>query len=274
MNYRRFSILVIVLLTCSAWCEDDLKAVEKSLRKMKGKYLVLRNAYSESNLSFGARGNLQGKGTPAPVSLNGVFQVDSVKLGPRWIEMKGARAALYLDRRSQKVQGVKTGERIRIRVESDQDIGSLTQAETLLGMIFYDGSYLASLQSRYWKQLAPEGKESEVAKKGGQPIGMLWGERPVYAVEPGIVDPPSPTYTPDPEYSEQARQDRVSGSSKWRMYLNERGQPEIIEISTALEKTLDLKTVDALRNWRFKPAMKNGVPVAVRVDVEVNFSIY
>jgi protein TonB len=32
--------------------------------------------------------------------------------------------------------------------------------------------------------------------------------------------------------------------------------------------------VEAVKTWRFKPATKDGVPVAVQVNVEVNFRLY
>jgi len=37
---------------------------------------------------------------------------------------------------------------------------------------------------------------------------------------------------------------------------------------------LDEKALDAVRTWRFEPARKDGVPVAVRISVEVNFRLY
>ena len=37
---------------------------------------------------------------------------------------------------------------------------------------------------------------------------------------------------------------------------------------------LDEKALDAVRTWRFEPARKDGVPVAVQINVEVNFRLY
>jgi len=37
---------------------------------------------------------------------------------------------------------------------------------------------------------------------------------------------------------------------------------------------LDEKAVEAVRTWRFEPAHKDGQPVAVQVNVEVNFRLY
>jgi len=37
---------------------------------------------------------------------------------------------------------------------------------------------------------------------------------------------------------------------------------------------LDEKALEAVRSWRFEPAMKDGRPVAVQVNIEVYFRLY
>jgi periplasmic protein TonB len=37
---------------------------------------------------------------------------------------------------------------------------------------------------------------------------------------------------------------------------------------------LDQKAIEAVRNWKFEPAMKDGHAVAVQINVEVNFRLY
>jgi protein TonB len=34
------------------------------------------------------------------------------------------------------------------------------------------------------------------------------------------------------------------------------------------------KAIDAVRQWRFEPALKDRQPVAVLVNIEVNFRLY
>ena len=41
-----------------------------------------------------------------------------------------------------------------------------------------------------------------------------------------------------------------------------------------LARTLDPKTVEAVRQYRFEPSTFNGKPVPVELSVEVNFRIY
>jgi TonB family protein len=37
---------------------------------------------------------------------------------------------------------------------------------------------------------------------------------------------------------------------------------------------LDEKAMDAVKQWKFSPGLKDGIPVAVRVNIEVSFRLY
>jgi TonB family protein len=52
------------------------------------------------------------------------------------------------------------------------------------------------------------------------------------------------------------------------------GKPRDIKVARSLGLGLDEKAIEALKQWRFEPAMKDGKPVAVQVSVEVNFRLF
>jgi protein TonB len=104
-------------------------------------------------------------------------------------------------------------------------------------------------------------------------VAELEGNRPVYLVNPGKVDPPQPIHTPDPEYTDSARRQRVEGKTIVLVVVDEKGFPEVLEITKGLGEGLDLLALTAVAGWTFKPAMKNGEPVAVLINVEVNFRL-
>jgi protein TonB len=37
---------------------------------------------------------------------------------------------------------------------------------------------------------------------------------------------------------------------------------------------LDEKAIEAVKNWRFRPALRNGQPVAAQIGVQVDFHLY
>jgi TonB family protein len=47
------------------------------------------------------------------------------------------------------------------------------------------------------------------------------------------------------------------------------GTPRDIKVARALGMGLDQKAIEAVRNWKFEPALKDGKPVAVQINVEV-----
>ncbi len=52
------------------------------------------------------------------------------------------------------------------------------------------------------------------------------------------------------------------------------GKPRDIRVARTLGLGLDEKAIEAVKNWRFEPAYKDGKPVAVQINVEVNFHLY
>ncbi len=90
----------------------------------------------------------------------------------------------------------------------------------------------------------------------------------------GGVSPPRAVSTPDPEYSEEARKAKYQGTVVLWLIIGADGKPRDIRVSRALGMGLDQKAVDAVRHWVFEPAMKDGKPVAVQMNVEVSFRLY
>ena len=90
----------------------------------------------------------------------------------------------------------------------------------------------------------------------------------------GGVSAPRTLYAPDPEYSEEARRAKFQGSVLLALIVGPDGNPRELHIMRSLGLGLDEKALDAVRTWRFEPARKDGVPVAVRISVEVNFRLY
>jgi TonB family protein len=88
------------------------------------------------------------------------------------------------------------------------------------------------------------------------------------------VSPPAPIYSPDPEYSKEARHAKYQGICVLWMVVGADGRPRDIKVSRTLGLGLDEKAIEAVERWRFKPAMKGGKPVAVRVSVQVKFHLY
>jgi TonB family protein len=90
----------------------------------------------------------------------------------------------------------------------------------------------------------------------------------------GGVSAPRPLFTPDPEYSEEARKAKYQGTCVLWLVVGADGRPREVRVSRALGMGLDEKAIQAVKLWKFEPAMKDGHAVAVQMNVEVSFRLY
>jgi len=95
---------------------------------------------------------------------------------------------------------------------------------------------------------------------------------PVAASSPDIVLP-RPIYKVEPQYTEDAKAAKIQGSVKLSMVIDEQGQAEDIRVVTSLDPGLDEEATEAVRQWQFAPATKDGAPVPFPAFIEVNFRL-
>ncbi|HET9225824.1 MAG TPA: energy transducer TonB [Thermoanaerobaculia bacterium] len=76
-----------------------------------------------------------------------------------------------------------------------------------------------------------------------------------------------------PEYSAEARMERVQGVVILETVIDEHGDVTDVKVLKGLPKGLSEAAVDAVRAWKFKPARKDGMPVAVYYILTVNFTL-
>ena len=90
----------------------------------------------------------------------------------------------------------------------------------------------------------------------------------------GGVSPPRQIYAPEPEFSEEARKAKYQGVCTLGLIVGTDGRPSNIRVLASLGMGLDEKAIEAVKNWKFEPAMKDGHPVRVEIAVEVDFHLY
>jgi TonB family protein len=90
----------------------------------------------------------------------------------------------------------------------------------------------------------------------------------------GGVSAPRALYSPDPEYSEEARKAKHQGVVVLWTVIGPEGRVRDVRVARSLGMGLDEKAIAAVRTWMFDPARKDGKPVAVEVNIEVNFRLY
>ena len=91
-------------------------------------------------------------------------------------------------------------------------------------------------------------------------------------VGPGVT-PPHPIFTPDPDYPESLRKSKhkIQGTCVLGITVDKEGRVRDVRVTHSLDKQLDKNAIDAVKRWKFKPAMKDGKPIAVLTTVQCDF---
>ena len=95
-------------------------------------------------------------------------------------------------------------------------------------------------------------------------------DEPVYDLGKDI-SPPRLIHQVYPSYDPGSRGLRVVGKVVIRLIVTSRGLPKDPTIVQGLDKDVDQSALTAVTQWRFDPAIREGMKVAVRVVVEINF---
>lgn len=79
---------------------------------------------------------------------------------------------------------------------------------------------------------------------------------------------------PEPQYTEEARRNQITGTVMLRVVFSSVGHVEQIRAVKTLPFGLTEKAIAAARQIRFVPATKSGRPVSVWMQLEYNFNLY
>lgn len=109
---------------------------------------------------------------------------------------------------------------------------------------------------------------------GGYGPGHEAGAGGGYYTAGAGISQPIPIFSPDPEYSDEARKAKFQGTVILWVVIGTDGLVHQVKVARPLGLGLDEKAIEAVKKWRFKPAEKDGHPVQVAADIEVNFRLY
>lgn len=124
-------------------------------------------------------------------------------------------------------------------------------------------SIVALVLSGYVRAQDPPNKPSGLLLKGPT--------LEVYKVGNGVTAPRT-IYAPPAELSEQARLEKYRGVVTLSAIVTSTGTVASLRVIGAAGMGLDENALEAVRRWKFKPAMKDGKPVAVQIAVQVSFA--
>jgi TonB family protein len=101
-----------------------------------------------------------------------------------------------------------------------------------------------------------------------------WFDTCKYQFIGGEVKAARPISIKDPSYTDYARRKKINGQVILAVALNAQGTVDDVKVVRSLEAGLDQASIDAAKQWKFNPAMKDGKPVAVQFEAQTEFRLY
>ena len=130
--------------------------------------------------------------------------------------------------------------------------------------------------------LAPAQQEHSTSPSVAKPVIDADG---TYHLGNGVTAP-TLVYSVDAEFSDAARRKKINGTTVIALKVGTDGLPADIRVKKSMAEgivkpkdrkaalSLDQKSVEAVRQYRFKPATYEGKPVPVAITIEVHIGIY
>ena len=164
--------------------------------------------------------------------------------------------------------------------------GSVEDLQVVSGPTLLIASALDAVRQWQYKPYLLNGEPTEVettininytlndsADSPGQSAAAEYEGAPLRKIG-GSVSPPTVIYQVDPEYSPDAKVAKFNGIVLVHLIVDVTGTPRNVQVLRGVGLGLDEKAVEAVKQYRFKPAMEGGEPVPVSVNIEVNFRYF
>jgi TonB family protein len=279
--------LIALVLPAAAY---DKTSDQDLQNEYGGKVLTLRQRYWGQQLHFDATGSFVGSGETGPWTIAAQVRVRDIAVKNGKLRIRGQRLFLFYDPASKSLRDAGTlpkGDparkrfrdkmdewvasvgKVEIDVETGESEPTMADVTRLMNAVFLaPGEVLSDAVPVFWKRwLEPQSAPSNNTSKPEE------GSKPAYRVGGGVL-PPHVKYEPNPVYSEVARQAKYQGTEILWLILGDDGVPSHVRVQRPLGMGLDEEAVRAVTAWKFDPATKDGKPVPVMINVEVNFRLY
>jgi len=273
---RIFSAAAILLIL--AFCTSTLDArtnsnkdIQKQLEaKFKNTTLAIRHFFSGGTLKYDADGTLISGGKPGPWTINAYFEPQKIRLSDKSITISGKR--IYWRYNDSKKTPFLFHESSNTTIEisrspEQKDLpGILASLQTVF---LKNDEPLADLVPSYWKQII------QADFKTDAPFVLYAEQAREKLLARRDITHPQIEHDPWPQYTEEARRARVDGIVVLKITIDEDGNVKVTDILKPMGLGMDESTIRTIEEeWKFSPAMLDGIPIPYIACVEAQFKLF
>lgn len=235
---------------------------------MIGRALFLRGGHAGNDLAFDTMGHAKGETKLVDWTLAGVNIEKVTRRNAGELELDGVRVAMrynpdqhIFERHPQK------DAKVKIILAVNPEARGLQGALAAVFSVGIDPALQRAMPA-YWRHY--------FSPSMAWPNDELTGQTILPANTPATagLEFPVAEKKPEPEFTAEARQDRVKGLVQVRLTVGTDGVPRRIAIKQPLGYGLDARVAENLARYRFRPGMKDGKPVAMEMIVNQMFDVY
>ncbi|MBB5342148.1 energy transducer TonB [Tunturibacter empetritectus] len=272
LRSSRARYVVASIFACSLLPSLHAQTTEADIKaRLKGKPLYLRGLWREDKLHFDSQGALIGNSSTVTFTVCG-FDLKSVKLKSDKLILEGPRVGLELaDDKQTRVQ-LDFPMHIEIAASPSGDYGPALDA------VFVDGlDKLVPSMPVYWKSYAEKNfLPPSSAATPTAPSANSDSQSPNTTPRKiaGAISPPKLVSSVMPNYNSVAKDKKYGGSVLMNFWVGSDGKISHLSVRRPLGLGMDEDAMAAVERYVFKPAMENGKPVTVELNIETAFSIH
>jgi protein TonB len=85
------------------------------------------------------------------------------------------------------------------------------------------------------------------------------------------ITPPRLAEVASPDYTAEARKRKIEGSVTVAIVVDKKGDVIDAKVVKGLGYGLDENAIRAVKEWKYKPAERDGEPITVKMEVTVDF---
>lgn len=247
-----------------------------------GKALHLRHSFKSRSQDYDVEGKALNTGDEGPWTLYGGIAVRKISLATDAIRVDGKRVSYVFDQHDKRMNPLEEKDDLKIKIRLNGPLTSADQANAVLGRVFaVTQEDIVNSAPQYWQEflkghVGPHLLPDSAGATRPHPPGDSdnTGDEKIFHIgDPGLT-PPKILYRREPEFSEAARRHHIQGVIGLNVVVDSAGRVGKVSIARAVGMGLEENAIEEVRNWRFQPATKDGVPVPVRVYIEVDYHLY